>query len=243
MTRHWLLLPLLLGFSAFGAEEAAFPVRPLTNETEVGIVIASGNSDTETYTARHFTAYSWDGNLAKIFGRYLLGKTSGATTAESWEVGARYERDLTPDLAVFAQYRLDRNSFAGLDLRHAIDGGGKYYFVREEGRQFFNETGYRFTSEDRLGPTVTVDSHFVRVYFEYNRALGDLITAKIGLELLPNLSTANDYQANLEISMLASLSPIFSLKTGYLVQYRNQPAGVGKKRLDSLFTTSLVAKF
>ncbi len=235
------LLPILMICLPAFADEP--PPRPLQNESEAGIVIAAGNSDTQTYTLKHQTVYTFDQNIVKGFGRYLLGKTSGATTAENWELGARYERELSAALGVFGQYRLDKNAFAGLDLRHAIDAGGKYFFIKAEGEQFFNETGYRFTSEHRLAPAATVSSHFIRLYFEYNRALGELLTAKLGLELLPNLSTSRDYQANFEASLLTTLSPLFSLKTSYTGQYRNQPAGAGKKRLDSLFTTALVAKF
>lgn len=242
MLRHRLVLALLVSIPVLAAEEAP-PPKTIANQTEAGIVIAAGNSDTQTYTLNHETVYTTDGNVIKVFGKYLLGKTSGATTAETWELGARYERNLSADLAVFGQYRLDRNAFAGLDLRHAIDVGGKYYFIKREGEQLFNETGYRFTSEERLAPPATVTSHFVRAYFEYNRALGELVTAKLALELLPNLSTSKDYQANGEASILTTLSPLFSLKMAYTAQYRNQPAAAGKKRLDSLFTTSLVAKF
>lgn len=240
--RWFSLFFLLLSLSA-RADEAGTKQKDLANESEVGIVIAGGNSDAQTYTMKHSSAYTWSDNLAKAFGRYLLGKTSGATTAENWEVGARYERSFPPSLAAFTQYRLDGNTLAGLDRRHSIDAGGKYYFLKEEGQELFNETGYRFTSEKRLGPAVTVNSHFARLYFEYNRTLGELAAAKLGLELLPNFSDSKDYQANLEASLLATLSPVFSLKVSYTTQYRNQPAGAGKKRTDSLFTTALVAKF
>ncbi len=243
MDRFLKLGGLLLAFCLSAAAAETAPAKALANESELGIVVAGGNSDTQTFTAKHETVYTFDSNITKLFGHYLLGKSGGIKTSENWDIGARYERDFPPSLAAFAQYKLDSNVLAGLDLRHTIDAGGKYYFWKEPGQQLFNETGYRFTSENRLGPAVTVNSHFIRLYFEYNRNLSELITAKLGVELLPNLSDSKGYQANLEAAILASLSPVFSIKTGYSLQYRNQPAGVGKKRTDSLFTTSVVAKF
>ncbi len=233
---------LLLGAVAARAETPA-AANPLANESELGIVASSGNSDAQTFSVKQLSVYTWDANILKGFGRYLLGKTGGITSAESGELGARYERNFGDTLAGFGQYRLDKNGFAGLDLRHTLDAGAKYYFLKEEKQQLFNETGYRYTSEHRLLPTATVASHFVRLYFEYNTQFSEAVGAKLGLELLPNLSTSADYQANLEAAVTATMSSLFSMKVGYLGQYRNQPATAGKKRLDSLFTTSLVAKF
>lgn len=243
MRRLWWLPVLVLVHSFSAQADTTGTAAKLANELEVGIVVAGGNSDAQTYTVKEQTVYPWGGNLIKGFGHYLLGKSAGLKTAENWDLGARYERELSDAFSVFGQYKLDSNVFAGLDLRHTFDAGGKYFIIKQEGQQLFNETGYRFTSENRLAPAATVGSHFARVYFEYNRSLGELVTAKLGLELLPNFSNSNDYQANLEAALLASLSPVFSVKSAYTIQYRNQPAGAGKNRSDTLFTTSIVAKF
>jgi putative salt-induced outer membrane protein len=61
-------------------------------------------------------------------------------------------------------------------------------------------------------------------------------------EFLYNFSNSTDYRVNAEPSLSVILTDVFSLKLAYLINYRNLPAVAGKKQLDTLYTTSLVAK-
>jgi len=61
------------------------------------------------------------------------------------------------------------------------------------------------------------------------------------VEYLPNLDESEDYSLNGEASINAAIDNTFSVKTAYLVKYDNVPAA--EYRTDSLFSTSLIAKF
>jgi len=213
------------------------------HESEASAVISSGNADNQTYSLSQKTDYLWPSDAIKTHARYLLGKTSGVETARNWAVGGRYERALSAALSAYLGYQIDSNIFANLDYRHTGDVGGKYQWLQGGEHALFSELGYRITSENQLNPTTKLTSHFLRAYTEWAAQWTKELSSKTYVEYLPNLTRSSDWQLNSEVSLAVKLSDIFSLKTGYLFLYRNLPAGSGKKQLDSLFTTALVAKF
>lgn len=217
--------------------------QALLHESEAGVIVATGNSDTQTYSVKQTTSYKWAANLAKFTGSYLLGKSAGIENARAWDLGLRYEREISERVSAFAAYQVDSNVFTGVDLRHSVDLGGKYFFLKTDSVTVSNETGYRFLSENLLQPSRTVNSHLGRLQFEWLQKWNDFVSHKFYVEYLPNFSTWQDYRINVEPSLSIMLSKVFSLKLAYLMQYRNVPAAFGKKRFDSLYTTSLVAKF
>lgn len=229
----------LLQSFALGAE----PKLGWGHESEASAVISSGNASNQTYSVSQKTQYVWEMDAIKTTARYLLGKTSGSETARNWALGTRYERGLSKILSVYLGYQLDSNIFANLDYRHTGDVGGKYILLQDKKHQLFTEVGYRITDEHQLNPVQHLTSQFIRTYAEWGAAWTPTLSSKAYVEYLPNLTRGADWQLNSEVSLAVTLTEIFSLKTAYLFLYRNTPAGVGKKQLDSLFTTALVAKF
>jgi len=213
------------------------------HESEASAVLSAGNAENQTYSVAQKTQYLWSSDALKTHARYLLGKTSGAETARNWALGLRYERALGASLSSYLGYQLDSNVFANLDNRHTGDIGGKYQWIQTASHSLFSEAGYRLTQEKQLNPTLDLTSHFLRLYSEWVATWTPNLSSKLYGEYLPNLSRSSDWQLNSEISLGVLLNEVFSFKTGYLFLYRNTPAGVGKKQLDTVFTTALVAKF
>lgn len=225
---------------------AAFSAEPKLgwgHESEASAVISSGNADNQTYSLSQKTDYLWPSDAIKTSARYLLGKTSGKETARNWALGTRYERSVSAVLSAYLGYQIDSNIFANLDYRHTGDIGGKHIWLQGGQHTLSSELGYRITNENQLNPTATLTSHFLRAYTEWVSQWTKELSSKAYVEYLPNLTRSADWQLNSEVSLGVKLSDIFSFKTGYLFLYRNTPAGIGKKQLDTLFTTALVAKF
>ncbi|NBX76474.1 MAG: DUF481 domain-containing protein [Proteobacteria bacterium] len=222
---------------------AAEPKLGWGHESEASAVIASGNANNQTYSLSQATDYLWPDDAIKTKARYLLGKTSGTETARNWALGARYERSLSTALSAYLGYQIDSNIFANLDYRHTGDLGAKYTWLSVKEHTVFSELGYRVTRENQLNPTLELTSHFLRAYTEWVANWTAVVSSKAYVEYLPNLTRSADWQLNSEVSLGTKLSDVFSLKTGYLFLYRNTPAGVGKKQLDTVFSTAVVAKF
>lgn len=222
------------------AEEAS--TGKLGHESEAGIVLVTGNSDTQTYSLKQATGYEWEANKTKLTASYLLGKTSGIETANKWDLGIRYDRVVTGNLSVFLGYQLDSNRFAGTDLRHTVDLGGKYQWVKTDMTELLSELGYRMTAENFTNDS-KLTSHMTRLYTEWKQNWNKSVTSKLWAEYLQSYTNTDDYRFNLEPSLSVILTDILSLKLAYLVNYRHVPAVVGAKQTDTIYTTSLVAKF
>ena len=82
-----------------------------------------------------------------------------------------------------------------------------------------------------------------RLYFEWLSKWSSTVSSKLWAEYLQSYTNTKDYRFNVEPSLSVLLNEVFSVKLSYLVNFRNVPAVEGKKTLDTLYTTSLVAKF
>ncbi|MBC7741532.1 MAG: DUF481 domain-containing protein [Bdellovibrionaceae bacterium] len=74
-------------------------VEPFKGESEASAIVISGNTNTESYSAKTSNTYAVsEMDLAKFFGKYVRSITGGNENAKAWEAGLRYERIFTKDL-------------------------------------------------------------------------------------------------------------------------------------------------
>ncbi len=243
-----LILAGMILFSTLGFSAASESKASLAHESEAGVILASGNSETQTYSVKQVTSYDWSENSTKLTGSYLLGKTSGTETAKKWDLGLRYERAFSSHLSAFSSYQVDSLPFAGTQLRHTVDLGAKYSLLKSQEHELGSELGYRltkesFTTDNGLTTNGYLTSHMSRFYIEWNAKWSEAVSSKLWSEYLQSYTNTRDYRFNLEPSLSVLLNKVFSIKLAYLVNFRNVPAVAGKKTIDTLYTTSLVAKF
>lgn len=213
-----------------------------TNESELAIVTTSGNSEGESYSGKEKTTYTLEKNVFTNTAHYLRSQTRGTETALQWDVGLRYEFNFSDLWAAYLGYLIEADPYSGYVQRNSTDLGAKYTIRQTEIEKWFAEAGGRQSDTyTTLGEHVYAT--FGRLYTEYNRALSETLAMKIWLEYLPNFTDQQAYLANGEASLTAMLSKVFSLKLSYLEKYQNVPPVAGAKRVDNVFTTSLVAKF
>lgn len=235
------LLALSLGANA----QEATAEKPLAFEAEVGIVAANGNTKSESYLGKGGVAYKFDAYLAKLTGSYLKNeshdyKVNTVTNYEKWDVGVRFEREITTKFSVYVGQNAESDKDAGAIRRYNTDVGGKYFIAKKEDYYTFTELGYRFASEEYTDGT-DAEIHFARLYVESEKFWKPTLSTKLWAEYLPNVEDSEDYGVNGEFSVNAALDNVFSIKTAYLAKYTNLP--VTPYRTDTLFSTSLIAKF
>lgn len=213
----------------------------LKNESEAGIVLTSGNTETATVSLKQSSAYLSGLNTYKFGASYLRTSNRGNEQALIWGLGLRYERALSDDWSLYLGQLAEGNKYQNILQRYATDVGGKYVFRNLEEFKWIGELGYRFARENYTGaPSQNI--HFARFYSEAQYLLSPSVVAKLWAELLPNLKEMDAFQFNTEASLSATLSDLFSLKTAYLLRLNNEPPANAAKT-DKVFTTSLVAKF
>jgi putative salt-induced outer membrane protein len=227
------LLPLLTLSSAFSG---------VSNESEVGVASANGNTKTQSYTIKQLNELKWANNIARVNGRYLNARANGVETARYFMLGGRYENLVSSHWSYFAGETLEKDKFASIDQRLLTDAGTKYRFVDSEQTKLSSELGYRYMHEDRLDNS-TAFSNLGRLYAEWEQKWNPSFSTKYWAEFLPNFSDPKDWMFNTEISLSAMLNSVFSLKTGLLLRYDHSPAPRILYKTDSLFSSALVAKF
>jgi putative salt-induced outer membrane protein len=234
-----LLAVLLVPNFAIAQEQPA----KFTNESELGVVMVSGNARTQTYNVRQLNSYLLnDLDKMKFDGRYLRGLANDVETAKNWAASLRYERELSEWYSLYAQQAQESDIFAGYENRYNSDLGLKMFLTKNDSTVWFSELGYRYTAEFRTrGEPKRFSSG--RLFTEATHVFNKSSMGKIWGEYLPNFTEPEDYMINGEASISAVLSDIFSIKTGYLFRYRNLLIGNATTRIDSTVTTSLVAKF
>jgi putative salt-induced outer membrane protein len=213
-----------------------------TNESELGIASANGNTKTQSFSLKQANEYKWDSNVLSAKARYLNAKANGVETARFLMGHVRYERQVSNHLSLFLGETLEKDKFAGIDNRFITDSGGKYRFVESEKTKFFIELGYRYMHEDRLDKT-TAFSNYGRSFAEWEQKWNQSFTTRYWAEYLPNFSDLKDWQFNSELSLMAVLTNLLSLKTGVLLRYDHMPAPGILYKTDTLFSTALVSKF
>lgn len=212
------------------------------HESEASVVTTSGNTKTQTFSVKETTSYKINKNIFENKASYLVQKDRGNKQAENWMASLRYEREISSRFNIFLAETVDSDKFSSIYRRYSSDLGGKYFFIKEDDHEFFSELGYRYTYEDYLAPQKNEDLHFGRLYLEHNKKWTAAISSKVWTEFLPNFTESKDYRFNAEPSMSVMLSEVFSLKIAYLLKYRGKtPPGV--EDLDTIYTTSIVAKF
>ena len=214
-----------------------------TNESELGILSAKGNSNSESYNAKEAVGYHWDEfDSLKFDGRYLQTKNNSIENARYWSLGLRYDRGLSNRLGIFVGELVESDKYAGYNQKYNSDLGAKYSLIKESRLVWNAEFGYRYTIENQIiGDQKKL--HYLRAYTEATKSWTGNISTKLWFEYLPNLTTASDYQMNSELSITAALNNIFSIKSGYLLRYDHLPNAGAVAKTDTLFTTALVAKF
>ena len=232
----WIVLALITTMlsSSFAAD--------FSNESEAGIAVASGNTKSKNYNVKQANAYKFDANVLKFDARYLNSYSNNDESARYVFGGLRYERDLNESFSLFVAQGFESDKFAGYYLRHSSDIGAKYNIIKVEMFYWLAEVGYRYTNE-KLNSGSHNYKNSIRTYTELEKKWNPSVSTKYFVEYLPNIKESKDYQINTELSVSATLTSIFSIKSAYLLRYDHLPAASATTNTDSLLTTALVAKF
>ncbi len=212
----------------------------LYNESGAGIVVTGGNTETQTISLSQKSDLVDGVNAYKFFANFLRASNRGVEQAKTWGIGARYERGLSDNYSLYLGQLVESNIYQNILQRYATDFGMKHVWRNLEKLKWFSELGYRFTRENI--PSGHRNLNFARVYNEVEYLFSKTVSTKWWFEVLPNITDMDGYQYNTELSLSATLSDVFSVKSGYLIRYYNTPP-VPAKTTDTIFTTALVAKF
>ena len=188
---------------------------------------------------------------------FTVSKTTDSrTTAESYFVKGRLDRNLSEALFAFGGAGWDRNTFAGVNNRYAFVGGAGCTWFAGDARHLKTDLGLTYTIQDDVVRNPDVDDSFLglRASYDYLRKLTDNTEFASVLVADQNLNETSDLRTDWTNSLAVAMSDRLALKTGYRLLYDKSPAlvavplGDGEVlaplgKVDGVFTVAIVASF
>jgi putative salt-induced outer membrane protein len=220
------------------AQEAPEDERPWKNKAELGLVVTSGNSESESFALSNEFEYAWDKaqltidasairvsntkrTAENVAGELVVTKID-ETTVETYALSGKYRRALSERMFWYARAGWIRDVQAGIDSRYGVGGGFGYRFFETDRHSLLGEAGVDYTDESLVNGAS--DSFAgLRVGLDYARTLSETAEWTSELDVNGNLDDTDDLRAVWANAVTASLTTKMALKAGYTIKFDNRP--------------------
>jgi len=208
---------------------------------EFAFVGTTGNSSTQTIGLGGEFIYRpapWE---SKIKVSYVRNESEDQLKAEAFVLTLRAQRPIKPRLSVYGLYGYQRDRFAGILNRNAVEVGLAYSLLQQAPHKLIVDAGLGYANEQRLHgndlSTATLSTGGL-----YTLKISDTSELTEDGHFVFSLGDGSDWRYANAIALTAKVSTIFSLKLSNTVRYVNAPV-VGFKNTDAVTAVALVAKF
>jgi putative salt-induced outer membrane protein len=226
---------------ASGQPPAPPPPPEREGSAELAFVGTSGNSSTDTIGIGGELIYRpapWETKL-KI--AYIRNEADDVVSAQSFVATFRAQRPITPRLSGYGQYGYQRDRFAGIVNRNAIEAGLAYALVAQPRHTLVIDGGVGYANEHRVLPpnlsTATLGGGFV-----YTLKLSKTSEISEDGHAISSLARGEDWRYVNAIAVSAKLTTLLSLKVSNTIRYLHAPTPTFKNT-DTMTAAALVAKF
>ncbi len=214
-----------------------------------GLSIVGGNTSSKLLNINGDAVKATTVDKWNVYGTQIWGKSGDAMTADLLNIGARYSKDLNPQLFWFGQGDLGRNKLANLSLRTAVAGGLGYHVIKSDPTTFDVFVGLGYANDRYINSTIVADQTRTS-YGRVELFLGEESTHKLSastlfkqrLVIYPNLSDRGEYRAAFDAGLSVAMSGSLSLQTTLGLRVNSDP-GTGLKKTDTLLFTGVTYKF
>lgn len=249
-----------------------------SDTAEISLVSTTGNSETTSIGFKNTAERAWENASLTIragainvetttkdsFGvgtpdNFTRGEFTD-TTAESYFLNGRYERNISEKFFWYGGLGWDRNEPAGIKNRYIASAGVGNVWIDTDDVKFSTGYGLTFTDQEDVVPQVGLDETFAGVRFDwdYSNQLTESTAYTNVLVLDMNLDETSDWRADMLHGLTVAMSERLALKLGLQWLYDAEPArtipvfdapggtqvGFGEvDDLDQIFTASLVINF
>jgi putative salt-induced outer membrane protein len=218
-----------------------------TGKGEGGLVIATGNTETETANAKLLFANEV-GKWKHQFGGAALYASSDedGTTAQRWEAFEQSDYNFSARTFWFGAARYEDDEFSGFEYQAIVSTGIGRRFIDTDviklvgtagvGYKFF-ETRDAFDEAGVLIEPGDTDSEVVfRGTLDYDHQL--TVTTSVLDRLVVEAGSNNTFVQN-DIALQVKMTDVLALAVGYSVRHNTDPP-VGFEKTDTLTTVNLV---
>lgn len=206
---------------------------------ELGLVIARGNSDSETLNGEVGLTYTEDRWTNESGISYLRTEESGETTASRIVATNKTNYALSDRRYVLGALRYDRDRFSGFRYQGSAALGYGYRVLEGETHFLKLEAGpgVRFSEERESGESET--ELIGRGFAEYRWVISE--STEFSNRLLVESGAENTFLEN-QAALQVAINSRLALKTGFAVRHNTEVAE-GRDNTDTLTTMNLVYNF
>lgn len=218
-----------------------------TGKGEAGLVIASGNTETETANAK-LSLEREAGNWKNAFGLAgLYASDEDGATAQRWEVLGQSDYSFSPKSFWFGAARYEKDEFSGFEYQAILSSGLGRKFIDTNRIKFTGTAGvgYKFFEtrdafDEVTGELLQAGDTDSEVVFRGTLDLDHQLTATTTLvdRLIVEAGADNTFVQN-DISLQVKMTDVLALAVGYSVRHNTDPP-VGFEKTDTLTTVNLV---
>jgi putative salt-induced outer membrane protein len=218
-----------------------------TGKGEAGLVIASGNTETETANAKVQGTYESDNWKNTVGAAALYASDQEGKTANRWDVFGQLDWKFTTRNFLFGAARYEEDEFSGFEYQATASYG--------IGRRFFDSpstkmvatlgAGYKFIEtrdsfDPDTGELLTEGESDSEVVFRGTLDLDHQFTATTSLinKFIVESGADNTFAQN-ELSLQVKMTDVLALAVGYSVRHNTDPPPEFKNT-DTLTTINLV---
>lgn len=232
---------------AIGLSSAAAAAHPdWTGTGEAGLIIADGNTETETANARlelGTTVNDW-AHSAGLAGLYA--STDGDSTAERWELFGESHYNFNERDFAFGAGRYENDEFSGFEYQATLSAGLGRHFISND-RTSLTATaglGYKFfetrDAVDPLGNLLEAGDEDSEVIFrgtaDFEHGFSE--TTSVINAFIVESGSSNTYVEN-ALALQVKMSTKLALALGYTIRHNTDPSS-GFEKTDKLTTINLV---
>lgn len=219
------------------------------DEAELSYVQTGGNTEFTSFSARNLLTYQATERVKldwEVWALFAETEVDGNTekTAERYATELRLDYVLTERLYASAYGGWLRNEFNGIADRYYIGPAMGYKFYLGPKHFLKTEAGVDYVKEDYVDNT---DDAYMRgrAFGEYTYVFTEKTRFSQKLEYLHSFDNSDNYFANSETAVITALSDKLSLKTGYIVNYVNNPIpeDLDLKQTDTILLVTIIVNF
>jgi putative salt-induced outer membrane protein len=223
------------------AQETSKKPPLLSGEGSVSYVQTSGNSDSKTFGAGLDAVYQPAPWKAELKASFVTNQADGKETARRLTASLRADRNLSLRFALYAQGAYLRDRFAGIEGQEIVQSGGQYAILPGPVHTLSASVGLAYTKEQRIE---AADRSFLGASagISYHWALAPTSVFEEDIGYLPDFEDSSDWRMNAATSLTTSINSVLAVKLSHELAYVHSPVP-GKRRTDSTFLASIVAKW
>ena len=233
---------LLLALAGVAAAQTPPPEPPprVEGSAQLTFLGTTGNASSQSLgTGGEFT---WRPDPWVHTGKVVFAQqeTEGDLSARSFAALFRSSKTLTERLSAYGQYDFLRDTFAGVEQRHILEGGLSYLALDRAPHRLRLDGGLGYLHEK--GPDDHFDSATLSAAALYRYEISKTSEMTYEPRFLLTLADAGAWKFDQTAALTLAITKILALKVAHTIRYSAEPPE-GFETTDTIAAVSLVAKF